>query len=62
LPRHAARVDPDTMTNEGYSDMPFIRVGHVALSYAWSMIFSENRYPARIKSGLGFFEIMLRDE
>jgi hypothetical protein len=25
----------------------------------WSMIFSENRYPPRIKSGAGFFGIML---
>jgi len=28
-------------------------------SYCWSMIFSENRYPPRIKSGAGFFGIML---
>src|SRR5499426_2277481 len=33
---------------------------HLAPSYAWSMIFSENRYPARIKSGPGFFGIMLQ--
>src|SRR5215216_1081462 len=26
----------------------------------WSMIFSENRYAARIKSGSGFFGIMLQ--
>src|SRR5438132_3270278 len=26
---------------------------------SWSMIFSENRYPPRIKSGAGFFGIML---
>jgi len=32
---------------------------HPALGYCWSMIFSENRYPARIKSGPGFFGIML---
>jgi len=32
---------------------------HLALSYGWSMIFSENRCPARIKSGPGFFGIML---
>ena len=25
----------------------------------WSMIFPENRYPPRIKSGAGFFGIML---
>ena len=25
----------------------------------WSMIFSENRFPPRIKSGAGFFRIML---
>jgi hypothetical protein len=24
----------------------------------WSMIFSENRFPPRIKSGAGFFRIM----
>jgi hypothetical protein len=29
------------------------------LAYWWSMIFSENRYPPRIKSGAGFFGIML---
>jgi len=28
-------------------------------SDCWSMIFSENRYPPRIKSGAGFFGIML---
>jgi len=27
--------------------------------YWWSMIFSENRCPPRIKSGAGFFGIML---
>jgi hypothetical protein len=27
--------------------------------FRWSMIFSENRYPPRIKSGAGFFGIML---
>jgi hypothetical protein len=26
---------------------------------SWSMIFSENRYPSRIKAGTGFFGIML---
>jgi len=30
-----------------------------ALAFWWSIIFSENRYPARIKSEPGFFEIML---
>jgi hypothetical protein len=29
------------------------------LAYSWSMIFSENRYPPRIKSGAGLFGIML---
>jgi hypothetical protein len=29
------------------------------MSYSWSMIFSENRFPPRIKSGAGFFGIML---
>src|SRR6202008_4078738 len=33
---------------------------HPALAYWWSMIFSENRYPPRIKSGAGFFGIMLK--
>ena len=28
-------------------------------AYCWSMIFSENRYPPRIKSGASFFGIML---
>jgi hypothetical protein len=28
-------------------------------AYCWSMIFSENRHPPRIKSGAGFFGIML---
>ena len=32
---------------------------HRALLNCWSMIFSENRYPPRIKSGAGFFGIML---
>jgi hypothetical protein len=27
--------------------------------YCWSMIFSENRFPPPIKSGAGFFGIML---
>jgi hypothetical protein len=31
----------------------------MALAYWWSMIFSENRHPPRIKSGAGFFGIML---
>jgi len=30
-----------------------------ALLFCWSMIFPENRCPARIKSGPGFFGIML---
>jgi hypothetical protein len=30
-----------------------------ALDFWWSMIFSKNRYPRRIKSGAGFFRIML---
>src|SRR5438445_10851413 len=33
---------------------------HPAPAYWWSMIFSENRYPPRIKSGAGFFGIMLQ--
>jgi hypothetical protein len=32
---------------------------HPALAYCRSMIFSENRWPPRIKSGAGFFGIML---
>src|SRR5262249_26837341 len=32
---------------------------HPALAFWWSMILSENRYPPRIKSGAGFFGIML---
>jgi hypothetical protein len=32
---------------------------HRALDLWWSMIFSENRCPPRIKSGAGFFLIML---
>jgi len=35
--------------------MTFLRV----VITLWSMIFSENRYPPRIKSGAGFFGIML---
>ena len=31
----------------------------LCLNYSWSMIFSENRCPPRIKSGAGFFGIML---
>ena len=30
-----------------------------AIASCWSMSFSENRYPPRIKSGAGFFRIML---
>jgi hypothetical protein len=32
---------------------------HPALAFCFSMIFSENRIPPRIKSGAGFFRIML---
>src|SRR5262245_43698522 len=32
---------------------------HPALAYCWSMIFSENRCPPRIRSGAGFLGIML---
>src|SRR6202011_667983 len=31
---------------------------HRALTSCWRMIFSENRYPPRIKCGAGFFGIM----
>ena len=37
----------------------FSSIRHRALAYCWSMIFSENRYPPRIKSGAGFLGIML---
>ena len=33
---------------------------HLALAYSWSMIFPENRYPPRIKSGADIFGIMLQ--
>jgi hypothetical protein len=36
-----------------------IPAGLGRLAYCWSMILSENRYPPRIKSGAGFFGIML---
>jgi hypothetical protein len=39
--------------------MTFLRIVISALSCSWSMIFSENRYPSRIKPGTGFFGIML---
>jgi hypothetical protein len=39
--------------------MTFSSNRHPALAYWLSMIFSENRYPPRIKSGAGFFGIML---
>src|SRR5215510_15513915 len=50
-----------------WSEMTFLRSVISLQSYAWSMIlrsrrracFSENRYPARIKSGPGFVGIML---
>jgi hypothetical protein len=32
---------------------------HLAPAFGWSMIFSEDRCPSRIKSGTGFFGIML---
>jgi hypothetical protein len=41
------------------SEMTLSRSRHLALHYCWSMIFSENRYPPRIKPGAGFFGIML---
>ena len=31
----------------------------IGCAYSWSMIFCENRFPPRIKSGAGFFGIML---
>jgi len=36
-----------------------VKPGYPALAFWWSMIFSENRYPPRIKSGAGLFGIML---
>src|SRR6202011_5196387 len=36
-----------------------VRSQRIDLFYCWSMIFSENRYPPRIKCGAGFFGIML---
>src|SRR5215211_8034139 len=46
--RAASRLERDFSSNR-----------HPALGYCWSMIFSENRYPAQIKSGPSFFGIML---
>jgi hypothetical protein len=39
--------------------MTFIRIVIALYRYGRSMIFSENRFPSRIKSGAGFFGIML---
>ena len=36
-----------------------VRIPQAAPTSCWSMIFSENRYPPRIKCGAGFFGIML---
>jgi hypothetical protein len=38
---------------------PFLMNQKRALAFCLSMIFSENRLPPRIKSGAGFFGIML---
>jgi len=38
--------------------MTFLRIA-ISLNLIAGMIFSENRYPPRIKSGAGFFGIML---
>jgi hypothetical protein len=43
-----------TLKRDGFSSNR-----HLALDYCWSMMFSENRYPPRIKCGAGFFGIML---
>jgi len=39
--------------------MTFLRIVIPLQSICWSMIFSENRFPPPIKSGAGFFGIML---
>jgi len=39
--------------------MTFLRIVIPLQLICWSMISSENRYPPRIKSGAGFFGIML---
>ena len=40
------------------SGMTVVRIV-IPLCYSWSMIFSEDRDPPRIKCGAGFFAIML---
>src|SRR5262249_17501487 len=42
-----------------YSGMTLSSNCHPARTCSWSMIFSENGCPPRIKSGAGFFGIML---
>src|SRR5262249_36046102 len=44
----------DRLKRDGFSSNR-----HPALGYCRSMMFSENRYPPRIKCGAGFFGIML---
>jgi hypothetical protein len=50
----SARRSPPDLERDDFSS-----IRHPALASCWSMIFSENRYPPRIRSGAGFFGIML---
>jgi hypothetical protein len=42
-----------------YSEMTILQIVISLYLFWWSMIFSENRHPPRLKSGAGFFGIML---
>src|SRR5262245_32219057 len=56
----AARYAHGLAGNSGDLDhAPKRTARETALEPMWSMIFSENRYPPRIKSGAGFFGVML---
>src|SRR3981189_3486221 len=52
--RRGRQLSPERLERDDFSSNR-----HPALAYSWSMIFSENRCPPRIKSGAGFFGIML---
>jgi hypothetical protein len=50
---------PDRLLDLVHDILDFRAHGRSAGGCSWSMIFSENRYPPRIKCGAGFFGIML---
>jgi hypothetical protein len=44
--------------NTSWSVMTFLRIVIPLQLFSWRVIFSENRFPPRIKCGAGFFRIM----